>query len=105
MHHVAIMTKQWGLIPKILSGEKTIESRWYQTRRTPWDKASAGDTVFFKNSGEPVIAQASVAKVLQLELSGVTNAKEVTQQYGRQICLVNQDPETWERLPKYCVLL
>ena len=25
MDHVAIMQKSWGLLPKILSGEKTIE--------------------------------------------------------------------------------
>lgn len=33
MEHVAIMKKSWGLTRKILSGEKTIESRWYRFRR------------------------------------------------------------------------
>ena len=56
MHHVAIMNKSWNLIPKIISGEKSIESRWYQTKRTPWDKIKAGDKIFFKNSGEAIIA-------------------------------------------------
>ena len=55
MDHVAIMNKSWGLIPKILSGSKTIESRWYKTKRTPWDKIAKGDTVYFKNSGEQVV--------------------------------------------------
>lgn len=52
MHHVAIMKPSWKLIPKILSGEKTIESRWYQTRRAPWNGIAAGDVVYFKDSGE-----------------------------------------------------
>lgn len=28
MQHVAIMKKSWGLIPKILSGEKRVESNY-----------------------------------------------------------------------------
>lgn len=51
MHHIAIMNGPWNLIPKILSGEKTIESRWYRTRRAPWGGIRAGDTVYFKDSG------------------------------------------------------
>src|SRR3990172_11323053 len=65
MEHVAIMKKSWGLTEKILSGQKTIESRWYANRSVPWDKIAAGDTVYFKNSGEPVTIKATVGKVLQ----------------------------------------
>ena len=67
MDHVAIMKNDWGLLPKILNGQKTIESRWYQTRRAPWNKVSAGDLIYFKNSGEKIIACAKVNKVLQFE--------------------------------------
>ena len=63
--HVAIMKKQWGLTEKVLTGEKTVESRWYKTKHTPWDKIKAGDSLYFKDSGEPVIVKAKVAKVLQ----------------------------------------
>jgi len=42
MDHVAIMKRSWGLIPKILSGEKTIESRWYKKRIPPWNRISKG---------------------------------------------------------------
>ncbi|MEI7477466.1 MAG: hypothetical protein WCJ81_02865 [bacterium] len=41
MDHVAIMKKSRKLIPKIVSGEKTIESRWYQTKRAPWNTVHA----------------------------------------------------------------
>jgi len=64
MHHLAIMKKSMKLLPKIISGEKTIESRWYTTRRAPWNRITANDTVYFKNTGEPVIVSARVAKVI-----------------------------------------
>lgn len=105
MHHVAIMKKSWKLIPKILSGEKTIESRWYQTRRAPWGKIQAGDKIFFKNAGEPVSARATVAKVLQYELTSVDDAIAIVQKYGKRICIVNRDPATWKPFPRYCILL
>lgn len=105
MHHVAIMKKSWGLIPKILSGEKTIESRWYQTRRAPWDKIKTGDIVFFKNSGESVTAKTEVSQVWQFEIKGLTDAQEIIKKYGKKICLVNSDPSKWPKLSKYCVLL
>lgn len=105
MHHVAIMKKSWGLIPKILSGEKTIESRWYQTRRTPWNKIKVGDRVYFKNSGERVIAQAEVSGVMQFEIRNLSDIKKVVKKYGKEICLINNDPKTWETRPKYCILI
>lgn len=42
MDHVAILRKDWKLLPKILSGEKTIESRWYQTKRGSYNKIKEG---------------------------------------------------------------
>ena len=105
MDHVAIKKKSWGLIPKILVGEKTIESRWYQTRRTPWDKAQAGDVIYFKNSGELVTARAVVSEVLQFQIDNRDELRRLVRKYGREICLVNPDVDTWVKLPKYCVLL
>ena len=105
MHHVAIMNKSWNLIPKIISGEKSIESRWYQTKRTPWDKIKAGDKIFFKNSGEAIIAEAGVSKVMQFEIAGIEDAVRIIKKYGKEICLVNSDPLTWGRLTKYCILI
>lgn len=105
MHHVAIMSKSWGLIPKILSGGKTIESRWYQTRRAPWGRVEVGDTIFFKNTGEGVSAQASVLRVEQIELGGISDTIELVKQYGKDICLPNHDPQTWGRVPRYCILM
>ena len=105
MDHVAIMKKSWKLIPKIITGEKTIESRWYQTRRAPWNIIHAGDRIFFKNSGEPISAQALVARVLQFEITRILDIEKILTQYGRKICLVHPDPRSWGTCPRYCVLL
>jgi hypothetical protein len=105
MHHVAIMKPSWKLIPKILSGEKTIESRWYQSRRAPWNKVEEGDTVYFKNSGQSITAQATVSKVLQFEISHRSDLGEIVRKYGKEIALINTDPETWHTKPKYCILI
>ena len=65
MDHVAILSKRLDLLGKILSGEKSVESRWYMHKRDPWNKVKEGDTVYFKESGSPVSAKAVVSKVLQ----------------------------------------
>jgi len=99
------MNKSWKLIPKILSGEKSIESRWYQTRRTPWNRASFGDVIFFKNSGEPVTAKATVSEVIQFEFLGDEEIRGVINDYGKEICLVETDFKKWGKIPRYCVLM
>jgi hypothetical protein len=67
MEHIAIMKKSWGLIPRILKGEKSIESRWYKHKAVPWGKIFSGDTIYFKNTGEPVGVAAKVVNVIQYE--------------------------------------
>lgn len=80
--HIAIMKKSWGLIPKILSGQKTIESRWYRNRARPWGRVHSGDTVYFKNAGEPVTAKATVIKVLQFENLTPAKTRKILAKYG-----------------------
>ncbi len=65
MEHVAIMTPTWNMIPKILEGAKTIESRWFMNKSKPWDIVQKGDIIYFKNTGGPVILKATVTNVEQ----------------------------------------
>lgn len=91
MHHVAIMKKARGLIPKILSGEKTIESRWYESRIAPWDRIDPGDTIYFKNAGEPIILKTSVVSVVQgIDLSE-EEIRSLLSQYGSAIGIPEED--------------
>lgn len=105
MNHIAIMKKSWGLIPKIVSGEKTIESRWYKNRVAPWDRIQIGDTVFFKNSGEAVTAVAIVSKVLQFSDLDKKQFNEIIGEYADQISLTNKDYNEYYQSKNYCILI
>jgi len=108
MDHVAIMRESWGLTEKILTREKNIESRWYQTRRAPWDKIKKGDVVYFKNSGEPVTIKAEVGKVLQFSHLTRAKVKEILKKYGKDDGLTKENiPEFFSRFKdkKYCILI
>ncbi len=108
MEHVAIMRKSWGLTDKILSGRKKIESRWYSVRRKPWNDIQKGDTVYFKNSGEPVKIQAKVNEVRQFAGLVPKKVREILDEYGADDGLEQEKiPEFFERFrdKKYCILI
>ncbi len=108
MVHVAYMKKSWGMIPKILTGEKTIESRWYQTKRAPWGEIKAGETVYFKNSGEPVTASAKVHKVIKFEGLTPNKIHEILEKYGKEDGVYSAKIPYFEKLfaaKKYCLLI
>ena len=76
------MKKSWGLTEKILDGRKKIESRWYLNKYRPWNVIKTGDTVYFKNSGEPVKIKAGVAKVLQFQGLNPAKVKNILNKYA-----------------------
>lgn len=104
MDHIAIMKKSLKLLPKILSGEKTIESRWYMAKFAPWNKIKAGEKIYFKDMGEPVTVKAEVSKVLQFELTPKIT-KEIIENYPG-IGLTDKIKAIEERKnKKYCILI
>lgn len=108
MDHVAIMRISWGLLPKILSGEKKIESRWYKNRAVPWGKINSGDVVYFKNTGEPVTVKTVVTKVLSFEDLDLSKIKNILDKYGTDIGIASKDSEYYLQLFKekrYCLLI
>ena len=108
MEHVAIMKKSWGLTQKIMSGQKQIESRWYNAKYSPWDKIKAGEHVYFKDSGEPVTIKAEVERVVQFAGLTPEKVKEVLYEYGQDDGLgVDKIPEYFGlfRNKKYCILV
>jgi len=107
MDHVAIMKKSWGLTRKILTGEKKIESRWYQSRRAPWDRIKAGDNLYFKDSGDPVMIKAEVGRVLQFSDLTPSRVKEILSIYGKDDGISKEHVQDFfERFrdKKYCIL-
>jgi len=106
MEHVAIMKKSWGLLPKILSGEKKIESRWYKNKYSPWDKIKQDDFVYFKDSGCPVSLKAEVEKVIQVSDLNSERVREILNKYGKEDGI--EDISKFFELfkdKKYCMLI
>jgi len=108
MDHVAILKKSWGFLEKVLSGKKTIESRWYKIKKSPWGLIKKEDIIYFKNSGESVLAKAKVKKVLQFSDLNPKKIKEILTRYGRNIGIEKNDmPKFYKILAhkKYCILI
>ena len=108
MEHLAIMRKSWGLLPKILSGEKIIESRWYKNKYAPWDKIEIGDIVYFKNSGEPVSVRANVSNVLQFLDLTPERVSEILDDYGAMDGIKENEVSNYYQMFKdknYCLLV
>lgn len=108
MDHIAIMKKSWRLLEKIVDGRKKIESRWYKTKRVPWDKIKKNDPVYFKNSGEPVRIKAQVEKVVQISNLTPTKVRKILSKYGE---LDGIEKAMMQRFfdifkdKKYCILI
>lgn len=108
MDHIAIMRKSWGLTEKILDGRKKIESRWYSVKYKPWDNIKKGETIYFKNSGEPVRLEAKVGKILQFTDLTPKKVKEILDKYGKDDGIEKEKiPEFYKRFKnkKYCILI
>ena len=106
--HVAIMKKEWGLIPKILSGKKKAESRWYKTRRTPWNRIKTGDIVYFKDTGDPVTVKAEVSKVIQYQVKDNQHALKIMQKHARDDLGLDKVPgeiSDYVRDKKYAIFI
>ena len=108
MDHVAIMQKSWGLTEKIATGQKTIESRWYKVKYAPWGRIFSEDTIYFKNSGEPVTIQAKVEEVLNFSDLTPEKVQTILEQYGKELGIDEPDiPKFFEMFKhkRYCILI
>jgi len=108
MDHVAIMMRKPNLIPKIISGEKTIESRWYLSRKAPWGKVKRGDTIYFKISGGEILASAEVSKVAQYEYLSNQRAREIIRTYAEKVGFKKNKISKYYKAyanKKFCILI
>lgn len=102
------MKKSWGLTDKILAGQKKIESRWYSTKRKPWDSIKEGEIVYFKDSGGPVRIKAEVDRVVQFGDLTRKKVKEILDKHGRDDGMEKEEiPRFFGRFKnkKYCILI
>jgi ASC-1-like (ASCH) protein len=97
-----------GLLPKILSGEKTVETRWFVNKRRPWGMVKAGDVVYFKDSSKPITAK---AKVSTTELFSDLDSKKVRsllEKYASQDGIPSREIDSYASLfskKRYCMIV
>lgn len=89
--HLAIFTK--GVGEKILSGEKTVESRFSTRKNPPFGLISSGDLVYIKPSGKDPIGQFRVQKVFFFDGLSENDLKDLQKRYGKEI---SAEESYWE---------
>ena len=104
MDHVAILSKKFNFLSKILSGQKSIESRWTINRKPPYKTISPGDTVYFKNSGEAVTLRAAVSHVLFFQRLDLHEIRRILTEYGPNMG-VTIDYARKVQKARYCTLI
>ena len=83
MKHLAIFKGEAG--ENILSGKKTIESRFSRKKTVPFGQVSSGDLVYIKPSGKDIIGQFRVKKVIFFDGFEERDVKEIKLKYEREI--------------------
>ena len=107
MDHLAIM-KNNGLLEKIQSREKTIESRWYKFKKAPYGIVKPNDQIYFKKSGKDVTLTSKVLKVIQFDELNKKKIKEILSTYGKDIGIEKENINKFYQSvkdKKYCVLM
>jgi ASC-1-like (ASCH) protein len=108
MIHLAIFKKEWGMVEKILAGKKSVESRWFRTKKAPWGRVKKGERVYLKNSGDDVCGVAEVKRVVQHEDLSRKTVQELLRKYYRRLGIGESDLEKfydYYKNKRYCVLI
>ncbi len=83
--HLAILTKSY--LDKIISRQKTIESRFSKVRIPPFQMIKNGDVLFLKETSGPILAVALVADVQFFGSMEPNDATLIMQQYSAGLAL------------------
>lgn len=84
--HIAIISHR-TILDKILSGQKTIESRFSRVKTPPFGQIAPGDVVHLKLSGSLVIARATVAEVKEYENLTPAVIENLASYYAKELAL------------------
>ena len=83
--HLAIFSPD--AVKSIFSGRKKIEGRFSQIKIAPFNKVSAGDIVLMKVSGEKIIGQFTVDRVLSFDHPRAEEMEYLKKRYGSGLVL------------------
>ncbi len=102
MKHIVILRQPF--FDMILSGEKTIESRFSFNKTAPYGKVNIGDTLYFKQTGKTVTANAKVKDIKYYELTP-QKVEEIRIKFGKQIGTDKFKDWQTTLTKKYCTLI
>ena len=88
--HLAILSEPY--LEWILSGRKTIESRFSVNRVAPYGLVRPGDRLLLKRVSGPVLGLCAVSKVAFFELDEATRSR-LRERYSKALCA--EDPAFW----------
>ena len=83
--HLAIFDKE--AVELIFSGKKKIEGRFSQIKIPPYAKVAAGDAVIMKISGEKIVGQFLVDRVVYFDHPTLGEIEEIKKKYGKAMAL------------------
>lgn len=88
----------------ILTGKKTIDSRFSKSKIAPFGVISAGDLVYIKPSGKDIIGQFRVKKVIFYDSIEENDLVQIKKTFGERI---SQPDSFWEskKGSKYATLI
>lgn len=89
--HLAIFKGEGA--SEILSGKKTVESRFSRFKLAPFGMISTGDLVYIKPSGKDIIGQFRVKKVIFYDGLTGQDLEDIRKTFGRPI---GQGNEYWQ---------
>jgi hypothetical protein len=88
MDHVAIVLHKGMILEKILSGEKTIYSRWLTREPTRYPRVDSGETIYFKDSRErDIYTKATAVDMVEFHYLTSDLMKKIIEKYGKQMCI------------------
>ena len=85
MKHLAIFKGSGGEL--ILTGAKTIESRFSKRKSPPFGTISTGDLVYIKPTGKEIIGQFRVQKVLFFDGLEDSDVEDIKKRYGKELAV------------------
>ena len=83
--HLAIFKGEAGEL--ILSGKKTIESRFSQMKNPPFGVISSGDLVYIKPSGKDIIGEFRVKKVIFFDGLNADDINDLKSRYESDLAV------------------
>lgn len=90
--HLAIFVEPY--LSFVLSGKKTVESRFGRKRQSPYGQVVPGDILLLKKSGGAIIGLCEVANVWFYTLDK-DSWKKLRKEFTISLCA--QDPEFWQQ--------